>query len=287
MIYIIKGCIFLYKIITIIIFIAICLPSSAKDVSRQLYDAIRKGNIETAKNIVENGFDINGKNEVGGTPIIWASEANQIEFVEYLISKGADVNAKNNIHYTPLHWASIYNLEKIIELLVKNGADLEALAGISSVSGEKYKNTPLHFAARKGNFEAVEILIENGANINAKDFRGFTPLFYSAYNAKFKVVEFLLSKGADVNAKSKKKRFPTPIYKGIGSRDMKTVQLLVEFGADLKITNKNGLNPYEFAIRTRRKKIAEYLRKEMEKQTGKKIKPKTVNPGKYKFPPRP
>jgi hypothetical protein len=64
--------------------------------------------------------------ECGMTPLHYAAENGHVEIARLLLQNGADVNAKDNYGWTPLHIAAMYGHVDIIHLLVENGADLEA-----------------------------------------------------------------------------------------------------------------------------------------------------------------
>ena len=58
--------------------------------------------------------------DLGNTPL---HSANNIEEAQALIQNGADINAKNNLRWTPLHYAVNNNRIDLVELLIKAGAD--------------------------------------------------------------------------------------------------------------------------------------------------------------------
>ena len=66
------------------------------------------------------------------------------EIVELLLDNGADINVKNNNDRTPLHYASIENrkeMEDVIQLLLSKGADINA---------RDSNKTPLHLVSDQG-----------------------------------------------------------------------------------------------------------------------------------------
>ena len=94
--------------------------------SVSLHEAVRWGDIETVKQHLDTGTDVNAKGEAGRTPLHWAALKGRKDIAELLIAKGADVNATNGVGTTPLHWAAGGGHKKIVELLIAEGADVNA-----------------------------------------------------------------------------------------------------------------------------------------------------------------
>ena len=70
---------------------------------------------------------MNVKDDVyGWTPLHAASYNGHIEIARLLLQNGAEVNVRNNYGWTPLHFAAFQGHVDILHLLVENGADLEA-----------------------------------------------------------------------------------------------------------------------------------------------------------------
>ena len=92
------------------------------EADRALLDAAKKGNIETVKQHLADGADVNAKSKFGRTPLHHAAVDGRKEIAELLIAQGADVNEKIADGYTPLDKAINYNQSEITELLRKHGA---------------------------------------------------------------------------------------------------------------------------------------------------------------------
>jgi len=153
--------------------------------------------------LIDNGADVNIKDEQGYTPLYYAAREGHTEIVKLLTVKGANVNAKDLMGETPLHAAAIEGHKDVVVSLLGAGADVDA--------ENCMERTPLHFAAKNGHTDVVEILLAQGATVNVKDKSpGHTPLHYAAQQDHKEVVELLLSNGADVNARDLLSR--TPMY---------------------------------------------------------------------------
>ena len=94
--------------------------------SERLCRAARDGDAEKVLRLINEGADVNRKNN-WGTPLHLASELGHVEVVKVLLEKGADVNAKDDYGKTPLHDASYYGEEEAVRLLLEKGADANAV----------------------------------------------------------------------------------------------------------------------------------------------------------------
>ena len=114
--------------------------------------------IEIIKLLIENGADVNTRDEGGKMPLHFA---NKVEMAKLLIDNGADVNTRDEGGKMPLHFA---NKVEMAKLLIDNGADVN--------TRDEGGNTPLHFANK---VEMAKLLIDNGADVNAMSNKGQTP----------------------------------------------------------------------------------------------------------------
>lgn len=65
------------------------------------------GIFERCKEIIEEGYDVNERDEENVTLLHWAAINNRQEIVKYYISKGAEIDAiGGELKSTPLHWAT-------------------------------------------------------------------------------------------------------------------------------------------------------------------------------------
>jgi len=94
----------------------------------QLHFCAENGFTNSVKRLLSiRNINVNVKDDMfGWTPLHWAARNGRIEIARLLLQNGADVNAKENYGNTPLHWAAILGHVDNLHLLVENGADLEA-----------------------------------------------------------------------------------------------------------------------------------------------------------------
>ena len=150
-----------------------------------LLTAIIKGSISEINQAIQNGANVNAKDNAGWTPLIFAcAKKASKEVIELLIAKGAKVNAKTNGGWTLLMVAAYNKASKeVIELLIAKGADVNAKAKDDGW-------TPLMFAAdNKASKEVIELLKEakseqEKANLKQKIDKQTAQIAYNKFQAK-------------------------------------------------------------------------------------------------------
>jgi uncharacterized protein len=159
-----------------------------------LVDAVRTGDTEALRALLQKKADVNATEGDGSTALHWASYRDDVESARLLLGAGAKVNAANDLGATPL-WAACQNgSEAMVRLLLDAGANPNA----ALLLGE----TPLMVAARAGKTAVAELLIAKDANINAHAARGQTALMWAVAQKHPDVVKVLLAHGADFRARS-------------------------------------------------------------------------------------
>ena len=86
-------------LITIAALVLVGCGPSVPDIS--IHDAAHSGDIETVRQYLDAGTDVNLVSD-GFTPLHIAAYEGHKEIAELLIAKGAEVNAKYNYEFTPM-----------------------------------------------------------------------------------------------------------------------------------------------------------------------------------------
>jgi ankyrin repeat protein len=157
-----------------------------------LHSVYFPNDIETVKFALENGADVEAKDENKNTPLhIATRKIERFKIAKLLLENGADIDVKNKKGETLLIKLAYSDKPKIIKALLKIGANVNAQANDGS--------TALMNASYKGHLEVVKLLIENGAEINLKDNKGNTALIVASKNWNNEIVRFLLKNKANIN----------------------------------------------------------------------------------------
>jgi uncharacterized protein len=116
-----------------------------------IHTATATGDIESVKQHIAAGKDVNLKDAMGGSsPLITACLYEKKEIAKLLIDAGADLNFKNNDGSTALHVAAFFCKPGMVQLLLENKAD--------KAIKNKYGSTALETVA--GPYSEVKTLYE-------------------------------------------------------------------------------------------------------------------------------
>jgi len=118
--------------------------------------------------------------------------------------------------------------------------------------------TPLLLAASGGHTETMKILIENGADVNEEAAAELTPLMGASISDNIDSVKLLLDNGARVNETC---ALGTALHFACRVNNSSIIKVLVESGADLNISDKNGKTPLDLFSLTDQLKDIDLLRK--------------------------
>ena len=133
-----------------------------------MLNAARRGNIDEARNLLDEGTDPSTKDPSEFTPLHHAAKGGKVSVVELLLGYGADPNAKENSGSASLHYAAQDGHNEIIQLLLEYWADPN--------SKDNNGLTPLHIAAKGKKVFMVKLLLDAGADAVVQDNKGNTSL---------------------------------------------------------------------------------------------------------------
>ena len=125
-----------------------------------LSDAIKKGDIETVKQRLDAGADVNAPipRRKSSSEVVTAGVLTGV-FLASTGGMGGGGFGGGRKTILPLRLATEFGRKEIAELLIAKGAE---------VNVKDFNNlTLLHFAAQKGHNEVAELLIANSADVNA------------------------------------------------------------------------------------------------------------------------
>jgi len=169
------------------------VPVRAQVAPDPLLDAVERGDLATARSLLQGRKDPNTAQVDGLSALHLAAQHGFVEIAKHLVDSGADVEATTRIEgFTPLHLAAGAADLEMVEFLLFVRANPRVVTTASGV-------TPLHLAAQALNGEGVvRALIRRGAPVDARESTaGQTPLMFAAVAGRAAAVRELLSAGAD------------------------------------------------------------------------------------------
>lgn len=193
---------------------------------------------EVIKVLIDQGAELERRNFLGATPLLLACMTSDIFAIAPLIESGANVNIAYNDGSTPLHIAGQNGMAMIIDILLKNGADVE----IKNNAGR----TALHEVALSeadSAAYAAEVLLQLGASVEVTDHWGNTPLHLSLLGNSIGVAETILKHGGLRIIDKKNMDGATALHEASRVGFKKGVELLIENGADMTLTDNDGQLP--------------------------------------------
>ena len=101
----------------------------------ELIEAIKSGNNEAVRELIESGVDVRQQDKQGWTPLNWAAGSGHLETVELLLQHGADPLAVGRDLRTPQMIALAAGHAEVVKRLRQAEAEVE---GDAEQSDRKY-----------------------------------------------------------------------------------------------------------------------------------------------------
>jgi ankyrin repeat protein len=175
-----------------------------------LHAAASKGDATQIQKLIASRVDLNTRDSYGRTPLHVATFAKQTEVIRALVNAGADINLLENDRYDAVTIASVADDEITLRTLLSLGASAKQITS-------RYDGTALIAAAHLGHDGVVRQLIAAGAPLNHVNNLHWTAT----------IEAIVLGNG--------------------GARHQATLKALIDAGANLQLTDGQGLTPLQLA----------------------------------------
>ena len=175
-----------------------------------LFAAAARGDAAEIGRLAASGADVNAREGYGRTPLHVATFGRHREAIAALAKARADLNAKERDRYDAVTIAAVADDVATLKLLLQLGASAKQVTS-------RYDGTALIAAAHLGHDEVVRRLIAAGSPLDHVNNLHWTAVIES----------IVLGNG--------------------GQRHQATLKALVEAGANLRLTDREGRTPLQLA----------------------------------------
>lgn len=239
-----------------------------------LMTAARTGRVGPIQALLARKASVNAKERHGQTALLWAAAEGHAAVVRLLLQAGADFRTPHASGFTPLFFAVREGHREVVQVLLKAGSDVnEALQPQRAGGKNPRKGTSaLLLAVENGHFALAVDLLKAGADPNDQRSGysalhaltwvrkpntgdgpdGDPPPLGSGALGSLAFVRALVGQGADVNARLKRGDSGRGKLSEIGATafllaahtaDLALLRLLVELGANPKLSNADNCTP--------------------------------------------
>lgn len=219
-----RGLVSLSVLSFLLLFPALSVRATPND---NLIEAAMLGRLGALKRALSRGADVNLRDDIGRTPLMWTAMTGHPRIARYLIKVGAKVDIHDDGKWTALMQAADYGHDNVVRVLLRAGARVNAENNAGWTS--------LMIAAEGGYPEMARDLIEHKADVNAKNKSGKTALMVAAQNDNIGVIKPLVDAGANVNARDNNGWTALMYASRSGYND--AVKILLKDGSDPSLEN--------------------------------------------------
>jgi ankyrin repeat protein len=156
----------------------------ARGKATPLHYAAREGPYETVMVLLEKGFSLSARDDLGNTPLHFAAQRGEVAIVEAMLKANADSMATNNADMTVLQTAVRAGKCEVAKMIMQATVRDQERAG----------GTALHIAVVEQNYAQVERLTTFAyTRAGARNQVGASPLLIAAKLGDVKMMKLLLA----------------------------------------------------------------------------------------------
>lgn len=173
------------------------------------------------------------------------------KIISLLANKGASIRQKTlNYEIEPIHLACMSGLDECVKHLHRYGANL--------MTSDIKSRTPAFLSVKHDHPRVVRVLMDLGIDFDIARCGEYSLLHLAVDMGHTDVVKLLLAHGIDINQKNKHQE-NTPLILASKRGDLKTMEVLIDSGAEINLTDIHGRTPLHFASAQGRGDLVRFL----------------------------
>ena len=168
---------------------------SDPELNQQLIAAAYENDVEAARRLIEQGADVNAKDEtVQSAYLIATSEVgDDPRLLDLTLANGADVGSLDSYDGTGLIRAADRGYTEIVARLLETDIDVDH---VNRLGWTALLEAIILGGGDAAHTEVVRLLVEAGADVNLRDGQGMTPLAHARASGYDDMVALLRAAGA-------------------------------------------------------------------------------------------
>jgi ankyrin repeat protein len=201
----------------------------------QLLPLIMDDDLTRFNQLLFDVSNVNIKDDVGNTLLMWAARWGKKDIVEILIKKGTDLEAQDVSGNNALMLASYGGHTETVKVLIKYGAKVNVV--------DKRGESALIGAAKHNQPAVLQVLLKARADINVKNNKGATALMLASDNSL--IIEKLLKAGIDKEAKDNDGW--TALFYAVQKGYVNKLESLLKASVNVNVKDDDGITPLALA----------------------------------------
>eukprot|EP00056_Hartaetosiga_gracilis_P018327 m.10546 g.10546 ORF g.10546 m.10546 type:complete len:837 (-) comp6638_c0_seq2:2236-4746(-) len=193
--------------------------------------------------------DLNSRDVVGNTPLLYAVYGGHRHIVDLLLDRGCSLNEHNQKYHTAILQAACGGHKHLVTYLLSKD--------FSITERDHDGNTALLFAAWGGHRELMEFLLEQGSSLQERNFNGHSVFLSAANGGRTAIVEWLIEEGFDIHETNN--NGDTALLLACYGGHHGLVKRLLELGARMTDRNSCGFTPLLSAANGGQREMASWL----------------------------
>jgi len=222
--------------------------------------AAARGQDEVVRVLLAAGAKVNRRNRFGASPLLEASEKGHVGAVKLLVDAGAEINLPHNNGNTAIFSATVRRDRKMIKALLELGADPD-LKNFDDWSAKRWAEAETDntiqalFGIKKVDADSMGARMQANIDVekSSKPLRSggavegafWTVFMRAASSGDTETVRQLALDGVEVNGQSP--NGTTALIAAVKNGHAQTAFELIELGADVSLTDADGISAIEWA----------------------------------------